>query len=982
MPDNTLGGDFYPIIQNVKSWNDTYLWFNKNNQDKGKLFEQFAKLYFLTSPSYKNEYKSVWLFNEVPTHIITKLSLGKKDHGIDLILEDSLGELTVVQCKFRADQDSKISWTRDKLANLFADGDKADKFIIFSNVSGIDSHSLSKKANKLRFIGLSDLLDISEHTFDNMSLLLKGQKVQQEVKKPRDYQLEIIDKVASEFESANRGQLILPCGTGKTLISLWIKERLSAKRTIVLVPSLALLRQVKHEYSSNQNEYIPYLCVCSEKDIDKSSDTLITNIYEIGGKVTTDSKEIESFLNKNQSHLIIYSTYQSLEAICIAAKLLDFNFDLAICDEAHKTSGSKLSKHTLIHSDDNIKVSKRLYMTATPRVLGASLKEKSPDAVNYLYDMSNLDIFGKEFYRMSFKEAIDKNILVDYQIVAIGVDDEEISDAIQKRYFTTEDDTIDEIANNYALKKFMDKYNANHAITFHSSVKKAKSFVTRHQNMDNSIHSYHINGSMSTNERNILLKEFISHDRSIITNARCLTEGIDVPAIDIVYFCDPKNSRIDIVQATGRALRRSNHKDKKIGYIVVPIFHKKEDNLEDILESNQFSNLISIIRALASHDERIFDEITKIKVGKGERLISNISPILNIQNLITIEGYEDKLKETLFDQIISRVRTPWLPFEQAREFARRLKLNSWHEWKRFTNTDLMPNNIPKNPNLAYKNVGWISTGDWLGTNSIATIYMEYLPFNEARKIVHALNLKSHKEWLLYCKSGKKPNNIPAKPSRTYKGVGWVSSGDWLGTGRIADQLRKMQKFEDARDYVRSLKLRTVQEWKDYCKSGLKPHDIPAQPQDSYKNKGWISWGDWLGTFREANFNIIYLSFEEARDFAQSLKLKSIQEWRLFCKSNQVPPNIPRKPDHVYRNKGWVNWGDWLGTYTVASFLKVYLSFEEARKFVRALGLQTKTQWLQYCKSGYKPDNIPFKPCRHYKNKGWISWDDWLGKNNK
>jgi predicted helicase len=244
---------------------------------------------------------------------------------------------------------------------------------------------------------------------------------------------------------------------------------------------------------------------------------------------------------------------------------------------------------------------------------------------------------------MSFKEAIDQDILVDYKIIAMGVSDAEIATVIKERlYISSNDVTADEIANNYALEKFMQKHGSGHAITFHSSVAKAQSFQERHQELFTDVDTFHVNGKQTTNYRNVTLKEFERSSKSVVTNARCLTEGVDIPVIDAVYFCDPRNSKIDIVQAAGRALRRADHRGKKLGYIVVPIFHQNKDDVEEAIEEGVFNNLISVIRALSSYDERLVDEIRAIKFGKGSRQPqSNHIVIEGVVNLIKIEDMGD-----------------------------------------------------------------------------------------------------------------------------------------------------------------------------------------------------------------------------------------------------------------------------------------------------------------------------------------------------
>lgn len=543
------------ILETSKNWSDIYTQFVKHYQTNlsksGKEFEQFAKLYFLCEPSVRDEYKHIWLFKEAPLNIKERLGLGHKDHGIDLILEDREGRLAVVQCKFKQDQSAAVSWSKDKLANMLADGDKADFFIIFTNASRIDTHTLSKKQNKLRVFTLCDLIHISPETPHAMTqLLLSQQPITPSKKQPKPYQAIAIDRTVEGLEHNDRGQLILPCGAGKTLISLWIHERMNPKYTLALFPSLALLRQTKNEWAANRHQYVPYICVCSEKDIDKG-DSAQVQLYELSANVSTDPQEIRAYLIKHP-HVIVFSTYQSLDAVVEAIHGTGIVFDLALCDEAHKTAGSKRSVYGRVHDNANIRINKRLYMTATPRILGDNAKKQlNEEEVTYVADMNDIKTFGSELYHMNFKEAIDQDILVDYKIIAMGVSDAEIATLIKERKYIKDDVTADELANNYALEKFMSKYKSGHAITFHSSVMKAQGFQERHQDLLTDVETFHVNGKQTTNERSVTLNAFASAHKSIVTNARCLTEGVDVLAIDAVYFCDPKNSKIDIVQAAG-----------------------------------------------------------------------------------------------------------------------------------------------------------------------------------------------------------------------------------------------------------------------------------------------------------------------------------------------------------------------------------------------------------------------------------------------
>jgi hypothetical protein len=237
-------------------------------------------------------------------------------------------------------------------------------------------------------------------------------------------------------------------------------------------------------------------------------------------------------------------------------------------------------------------------------------------------------------------------------------------------------------------------------------------------------------------------------------------------------------------------------------------------------------------------------------------------------------------------------------------------LKSKTEWEVYCRSGKKPEYIPANPASAYANSGWIRYGDWLGTGSFATHLRQYREFPKARTFVRGLGLKSQIEWQSYCRSGKKPEDIPASPERKYAGSGWIGYGDWLGNGAVSNQMRQYRDHPKARAFVRGLGLKSQAEWIDYCKSGKKPEDIPANPHRKYAGSGWIGYGDWLGTGRVKKRN--FRPFIPARAFVRGLGLKSQAEWREYCKSGKKPEDIPSNPNHKYAGSGWIGYGDWLG----------------------------------------------------------------------
>lgn len=682
--------------QNIlkESLKDSYDWksfknkLSKHNTSKseltkkkslaGKAFEYFSKYYFLSHPDFNDEFDQVYLYEEIPPEILEKYKLPSTDHGIDLLLIDRYKKAIAVQCKFRNDENSSLSWSKDKIANLFASGLNCDYYMLFTNASKITKVA-SNLTSKFSLVSIANLLSLSKEDFQRLTAIANSIQPKEVTKfLPHNHQLEAINAVCHEFKKHDRTQLVLPCGAGKTLTSLWIKEKLNSRCTLLLVPSLALIRQIKSEWLRHKSKKFEYLCVCSEKDIDKGGfDIPRIEDYEVGTNVSTDPIIINRFLGK-QGNRVIFSTYQSLSAIEVAIKTLKgFAFDLAICDEAHKTSGGKLNNtFTLIHDNERIKCSHRLYMTATPRILSTKLKSKlDKTEFKLIADMGNENIFGKEAFRLSFGEAIDRKILVDYKIIGVGVTDKQIQNYIEERnYIGTE--TVEDVAHNFALEYVMNKYQATHALTFHSTVIKAKKFSERHKFSFQQTYSNFVSGEVPTSIRSKILSEFKAKPKGVISNARCLTEGVDVPTIDLIYFCDPKNSKIDIVQATGRALRKSNSRHKEYGYIVIPIYHHEEEDIDEkILKKPIFNYLVQVVRSLGDQDERLDAEIQEIAYGKGKRKTSKINfeyiPEEDEISFIKLDRLQKKLKETLFDEIITRTKSNWsLKYLELKEFIK------------------------------------------------------------------------------------------------------------------------------------------------------------------------------------------------------------------------------------------------------------------------------------------------------------------------
>ncbi len=316
-------------------------------------------------------------------------------------------------------------------------------------------------------------------------------------------------------------------------------------------------------------------------------------------------------------------------------------------------------------------------------------------------------------------------------------------------------------------------------------------------------------------------------------------------------------------------------------------------------------------------------------------------------------------------------------FEDARAFARSLGFKSVNEWKQFVKSNQKPSDIPATPYQVYAKKGWINYSDFLGADIVASQHRTYRSFEDARVYARKLNFKKITEWKKWAAGKLRPIDIPKQPHHAYKDTGWINYADFLGADIVAPQHRTYRSFEKARVYARKLNFKKVTEWKKWADCELHPIDIPKQPHHVYKDTGWIDYGDFLGADIVANQNRKYRSFSEARLFAQTLKLKGGIGWRKWSKTADKPSDIPSNPSNVYKEK-WKGWGDFLGTGVIATQNRIFLSFKDARTFVRSLKLKSQTEWRAWAKSTNRPKNLPAYPDESYAKKGWISWGDFLG----
>ncbi|GAA9216760.1 DEAD/DEAH box helicase family protein [Helicobacter pylori] len=477
----------------------------------------------------------------------------------------------------------------------------------------------------------------------------------------------------------------MACGTGKTYTSLKIMEALDSKITLFLAPSIALLSQTFREYAQEKSEPFYASIVCSDDKVGKGKknknddDTDDINFSELPNKPSTRPEDILSvceLAQKENKCFIIFSTYQSALRIKEAQEAGLGEIDLVICDEAHRTVGAMYSSNerddknafTLCHSDGNIKVKKRLYMTATPKVYSESSKARAKEGDNIIYSMDDEEVFGEEIYTLNFTRAIALDLLTDYKVMILAVRKEDLSGVtnsvnkkisrleakgtkLDKKLINNEfvckiigthkglakKDLIaldDENKQDYDLQNKNDTTPSQRAISFCKSINTSKrikdSFETIMECYDEELKKKsfknltisidHIDGTMNCKvrlEKLEELNEFKPNTCKVLSNARCLSEGVDVPALDSIVFFDGKSAMVDIIQAVGRVMRKAKH--KKRGYIILPIALEESEiqNLDEAVNNTNFKNIWKVIKALRSHDPSLVDEATfkeKIKI--------------------------------------------------------------------------------------------------------------------------------------------------------------------------------------------------------------------------------------------------------------------------------------------------------------------------------------------------------------------------------
>ena len=639
-----------------------------SEREKGAMFEELTRQFLLHDARFAHQFKEVYLWSEWPER-------QTGDTGIDLVAipADENAGLVAIQCKFYAP--GHTVHKRDIDSFLTASGKAPFTRRILVDTSGTAWGKNSQDAIEgqhipVSRITLSDLRD-SDIDWRTYSLGSRQAPTTRERKVPRDHQVRARSAVMAGFDTSDRGQLIMACGTGKTFTSLIIAREFMEReggsaRILFAVPSLALLKQTLDDWSVEVDSAFTAWAVCSDTKVSARSDAPADSTVDLPIPATTDAQRLALSLGANndaEGLQVVFATYQSIEVIHQAQELAGEtwrDFDLVICDEAHRTTGAKLttaneSAFTKIHDDAFIRRSKTLYMTATPRIFAENAKNKASQKDVILTSMDDKDTYGPVFFRLGFGQAVKEGLLTDYKVIILTVSEEEVS---QKYQLIAEMDgelNLDTAAkltgcwNALAKRKNpgsdvdygSDCSPMRRAVAFCRDIKASKQVTDQFPDLVNGtsglsnltnadasdnlqVECRHVDGTMNAAVRAqemAWLTEGAGTDEEpvcrILTNARCLSEGVDVPTLDAVLFLSPRNSQVDVIQAVGRVMRRAEGKD--FGYIILPVAIPAGMSPEQALDDNErFKVVWQVLKALRAHDERLDAAINSMELnGQG-----------------------------------------------------------------------------------------------------------------------------------------------------------------------------------------------------------------------------------------------------------------------------------------------------------------------------------------------------------------------------
>ncbi|MGZ8262194.1 MAG: restriction endonuclease, partial [Methylotenera sp.] len=634
---------------------ESYRNASKTEREKGTYFELLIKDFLKHDPTYAPNFSDVLTYAEWTT----QQGIDSRDTGIDLVamLAEEDG-FCAIQCKFY-DENHKIQ--KSDLDSFFTASGKKEftrRLIVDTTKREWSEHAeaaLSGQAIATQRIGLAEL----ESSPIDWSVYAPNKAVKLKAKKElREHQVNALDAVKKGLAEANRGKLIMACGTGKTFTGLKIAETLAggSKQVLFLVPSLSLMSQTITEWTIESKTPLRSFAVCSDNQVGKrknSDDLADINIHDLAYPATTDAQKLAAKVahSHDGEMTVIFSTYQSIQVISDAQKKYGLPaFDLIICDEAHRTTGATLlgddeSNFVRIHDQSYLAGAKRLYMTATPRIFGDAIVSKAKEVDATLASMDNPALYGETLFELSFSYAVQKGLLTDYKVLVLAVDESLVSAGVQKRLTDADnelklDDATKIIGCYRALSKLdvradviADPHPMKRAVAFCRDIKSSKAIKAefalvvdeylKNQPLAEGQAALncevdHVDGTYNATARNSLLgwlkEDAPENTCRILSNARCLSEGVDVPSLDAILFLHPRKSQIDVVQSVGRVMRRAE--GKNMGYVILPIGVPAGVAPEDALKDNEKYKVVwQILNALRSHDDRFDATINKMDLG-------------------------------------------------------------------------------------------------------------------------------------------------------------------------------------------------------------------------------------------------------------------------------------------------------------------------------------------------------------------------------
>lgn len=651
-----------------------YREFSFSRRDQGDRFERLMQSYLLTDPKYAHRFKKVMLWGEFPY----RADLGGSDTGIDLVALTHEGDYWAIQCKCfqedatvsKADVDSFLATSGRTFINETMQTVGFVHRLWISTTRHWGSNAEEAIRNQHPPVSRISLYDLIEAPVDweKLEQGIHGDKARTKQKSLYPHQKEALEKAHDYFKIANRGKLIMACGTGKTITALRIAEHeTNGKGTILfLVPSIALLGQALREWSADAREPINAICICSDpkvtKQKKKQDDIDAMSVVDLTLPASTDSKfiryQFEIAKQRPNGMTVVFSTYQSINVIHKAQTELLRNgfeeFDLIICDEAHRTTGVTLSGNeekdfVKVHNAKFIQAKKRMYMTATPRLYSEDAKSKAAQADAVLCSMDDENLYGSEIYRIGFGESVEKGLLSDYKVLILTLSDKDVPLVVQKMVSKEEEIQADDLSKlvgcvNALSKQFIgddgrtreiDPEPMRRAVAFCPTIAASKKITGIFNQLSDVylsslppekkeqmvvVESRHMDGTMSAPAR----EEGLSwvkgvtegNECRILTNVRVLSEGVDVPSLDAVMFLSAKNSQVEVVQSVGRVMRKAPNKN--YGYIIIPVVVPSDVEPEKALDDNERYKVVwTVLNALRAHDDRFNATVNKIELNKN-----------------------------------------------------------------------------------------------------------------------------------------------------------------------------------------------------------------------------------------------------------------------------------------------------------------------------------------------------------------------------